>query len=358
MNVELALLVARLLLAAVFLLAGVAKLADREGSAKALHAFGLAPGLAQPLSWLLSAAEIAVAVALVPVASAWYGACGSLALLSIFVVGIGVNLARGRNPDCHCFGQLHSAPVGWPTLVRNGLLGAIAAWLVLRRPLETGPSLWAHLASAGDNERRIFILAACVLCFLFFRALRPSEPAEPASVAQESPMPEPAAPPPIVPIDGLPIGSPAPDFALPSVTGQQSSLQSLREQGKTICMVFVSPYCESCTALMPIISNRMGEREESFNIVVVSRGTAKENLAKLKDFDASRVLLQQAFEVSEVYGIIANPTAILIGADGLIQSHLVVGRDEIRQFIASSAKLSSVETPFPPVGLEHQRPQV
>ena len=358
MTVELALLVARLLLAAVFLLAGVAKLADRKGSTKALRAFGLALGLVEPMSWLLPAAEITAAVGLVPLASAWYAACGALALVGIFVVGIGVNLARGRNPHCHCFGQLHSAPVGWPTLVRNALLGAIAAWLVSRGPLEIGPSFWAHLASAGNHERRMFILAACVLSFLLFRALRPRQPAEPQIVAEESPMPEPAAPPPIVPADGLPIGSPAPDFALPAVTGQQRSLTSLREEGKTICMVFISPYCESCTALLPAIGNWTREHQESFNFVVVSRGTPKENLAKLKDFDASRVLLQQAFEVSEIYGITANPTAVLIDADGLIQSNLVVGRDEIRQFLSSSAKLSSMETPFPPAGLEHQRPQV
>ena len=48
----------------------------------------------------------------------------------LFVVGIGVNLARGRNPECHCFGQLHSAPAGWKTLARTGALAAVAGLLV------------------------------------------------------------------------------------------------------------------------------------------------------------------------------------------------------------------------------------
>jgi uncharacterized membrane protein YphA (DoxX/SURF4 family) len=93
--VELALLAVRLLLATVFVLAGVTKLLDHRGSSKALNNFGLPLGLAQPLSILLSAIEIVVAVALVPVAFAWYGACGALALLSLFAIGIGVTLARG-----------------------------------------------------------------------------------------------------------------------------------------------------------------------------------------------------------------------------------------------------------------------
>jgi peroxiredoxin len=357
--VELALLVARLVLAAVFLLAGVAKLRHPKGSSKALHDFGLPLKLAQPLSLLLSAGEIIVAVALVPVAFAWYGACAALALLSIFVVAIGVTVTQGRKPDCRCFGQLHSSPVGWPTLVRNGMLAAPAGWLVFRGRLHMGPSLPVYLTSAEDNERRVFIVAACVLCFLFLRALRQSERAEPESVASESPAVEaerivesPGAPEPdrertpperaaarriVATETGLSVGTPAPEFALPSITGQTRSLQSLREQGKTICVLFSSPYCESCQALVPNISGWMRDYEESLNIVVVSRGTAKENLAKLKDFEVSRVLLQQEFEVSEMYGCTATPAAVLVGTDGLIQSQLVVGREEIKQLISSAS---------------------
>ena len=128
--VDAGLLAARLLLAAVFLVAGLAKLADRAGSRKALVDFGVPVALAAPLGLLLPLAEIAVPAALVSIPSAWWGAVGALALLLLFVAGISVNLARGRKPDCHCFGQLHSTPAGWPTLVRNAVLAAIAGFVV------------------------------------------------------------------------------------------------------------------------------------------------------------------------------------------------------------------------------------
>src|SRR5947209_19976636 len=124
------LLLAGLLLAAVFVVAGLAKLADRAGSRQALVGFGLPAALAAPLGLLLPLAELAVAVALLPAAWAWWGALGALALLLLFVSGIGYNLAHGRQPDCHCFGQLHSAPAGWPTLTRNLVLAAIAGFVV------------------------------------------------------------------------------------------------------------------------------------------------------------------------------------------------------------------------------------
>jgi hypothetical protein len=125
----------------VFVVAGAAKLADRAGSRKALADFGVPSSLATPLATLLPLAELAVAAALIPAASAWWGALGALALLLLFVAGISINLARGRKPDCHCFGQLHSAPAGWRTLARNGALAAIAGFV-----------LWAgYEGSAGPS---------------------------------------------------------------------------------------------------------------------------------------------------------------------------------------------------------------
>src|SRR5688572_10702333 len=124
------LLVARVLLAGVFGVAGLAKLADRPGSRQALIDFGLPATLVRSLGLLLPLAELAVAAALLPLTTAWWGALGALALLLVFGVGIAGNLARGRRPACHCFGQLHSAPAGRATLLRNGVLAVLAGVLV------------------------------------------------------------------------------------------------------------------------------------------------------------------------------------------------------------------------------------
>src|SRR5215472_16732848 len=124
------LLIARVVLFVVFLVAGIAKLADLAGSRSALRDFGVPARLAEPFGLLLPLAELAVAVALLLPATAWWGAVGALTLLLLFVVGIGSNLARGQHPDCHCFGQLHKGTAGWPTLLRNLVLAAIAGLVV------------------------------------------------------------------------------------------------------------------------------------------------------------------------------------------------------------------------------------
>ena len=85
-------------------------------------------------------------------AAAWWGALVVLALLVLFMAGIGVALARGEQPDCHCFGQLHSSPAGWGTLVRNGVLAAAAAVVVVHGTANTGtsPTHWVTTLSAAE----------------------------------------------------------------------------------------------------------------------------------------------------------------------------------------------------------------
>lgn len=124
-------LLVRLMLAVVLAVAGVAKLTDRVGSRRAVVDFGVPERFASPVALLLPLAELTAAVLLVLRATARLGAVLALLLLAFFVAAIAVNLSHGRRPDCHCFGQLHSAPVGWPTLARNVVLALAAAWVVL-----------------------------------------------------------------------------------------------------------------------------------------------------------------------------------------------------------------------------------
>ena len=124
------LLIARVLLAGVFGIAGVAKLADRAGSRQALQEFGVPTILASPLGILLPLTELALAAALVPTASAWGGAIGALALLLLFVAGVGPTLAPGAPAGLPRLrpAPLRSVPGGRSTLVGDAALTAVAGF--------------------------------------------------------------------------------------------------------------------------------------------------------------------------------------------------------------------------------------
>jgi peroxiredoxin len=326
------------------------------GFRNALRDFGVPAAIARPMVLLLPLLELAVAVTLIPAGLAWYGARGALALLIAFLIAVGIAMIRGRKPDCHCFGQLHTAPVGWQTLIRNGVLTACAGWLASRAPGQLGPDLWAPFATLEGNALKVAIIAACAAAVFFFALVararpRPTpieSPPPPEEEPEEAPpakRPAAAAAPikhaPIKPGPmgiGLTIGTPAPGFELPALTGEKRSLEALRNQGRDVLLVFTSPFCMACEALASNLVRWIRETEGSPNVVLLSRGATKENRVKLKEFDASKVLLQPDFELAEAYDVASTPTAVLVGADGLIKSELSLGAAAIKQLLSASAR--------------------
>ena len=145
-------LVAALTLAGIFGLAGITKLRDLQGTRTAVRAFGGPVAIVPVVALVLPLVELAVAMSLLVPMARVMGTVGALGLLVLFSVVIAVNLARGKKPECHCFGQLHSAPTGWKTLARNALLGSIAAGLLVATRNEPGPSPWGWATARNATE--------------------------------------------------------------------------------------------------------------------------------------------------------------------------------------------------------------
>jgi len=120
----------RMVLVVVFGLAAAGKLADRAGGRRALVDLGIPERFTAAGAVLLPLAELAVAAALLVGPWARLGAAGALALLGLFSFVVALNLAAGRQTDCHCFGRLPSSRIGAATLVRNGMLAVLSALLL------------------------------------------------------------------------------------------------------------------------------------------------------------------------------------------------------------------------------------
>ena len=361
---NIALLIARLVLAVVFVVAGLTKLADRAGSRQALIDFGVPARLATPGGLLLPLAELAVAVALIPLVSAWWGALGALVLLALFIVGIAFNLARGRKPDCHCFGQLYSKPIGWSTLVRNTILAAVAAFVVgfgYSHPGLSATGWFGALALMQWIELIAGIIIVALLAgagWLLLLMLRQQgrlllriENLEAQLQASSTAAPQPAAQ---VPQPGLPVGSQAPAFALPGLYGETITLDFLRAADKPILLLFTDPGCGPCTALIPEVGRWQREYLGKLSVALISRGTPEANRAKVSEHGITQVLLQKDREVAEAYQDTGTPGAVLVRPDGTIGSPLVLGADAIRALVAQAVGLPALRsvpsTPTPTTG--------
>ena len=345
-----ALLIARLVLAGVFILAGVAKLLDLEGSRKAVIEFGLPAVLASPLALLLPLAELGVAVALIPASSAWLGALGALGLLLLFVVGISVNLARGRKPDCHCFGQLHSAPAGWKTLARNGILAAVAGFVLWAgyNGGDAGPGALSWLGALSAAQLLALVGGLVVLSLLagqwWFlvhllrqngRLLVRLETLEESIGAGGSVVaPSPNGSPLHQEAEGLPVGSAAPQFSLSGIYGESLTLEALRSSGKTVMALFTDPGCGPCNALLPEVGRWQEEHAHKLTLALISRGAVEENETKAQEHALENVVLQKDWEVSESYKVRGTPSAVLISPEGKVASPVAGGAEGIRDLLS------------------------
>jgi peroxiredoxin/uncharacterized membrane protein YphA (DoxX/SURF4 family) len=341
-----ALLIARVLLALVFATAGVAKLADRQGSRQAIVDFGVPAALAAPLGLLLPLAELAVAASLLPASTAWWGAVGALALLSVFGVGISINLARGRKPDCHCFGQLHSAPAGWKTLARNGVLAVVAGFVLWEGYDGAGPSALSWLVVLSTAQLLGLLGGVVVLALLagqwgfLVHLLRQNgrllvrlEAVE-ATLAEGGSVAPSSNGTPTHQAEGLPVGSAAPEFGLSGLHGETLTLEALRSSGKPVMALFTDPGCGPCNAMLPDVGRWQQEHAQKLTLALISRGDIEENKTKAQEHGLSNVLLQKDWEVSESFGVRGTPSAVLIAPDGKIASPVAGGAEGIRGLLS------------------------
>ena len=322
-------LLGTLLLSAVFLIAGALKLLNREDTAKNLLDFGAPEWLSRPAALALPLAEITVALALWPTSTAQWGAAAALALLLLFMAAIGWNLLQGKNPECRCFGQVSAKPVGRSTLVRNGVLAAVAAVLLTTE---------TPMASITDAATRVeFLQATTVTLGLALLAsllagswlalnlmqqqgrlllrLEMLEHRLGAGDAQPQQAPAPSVAP-----AGLPAGSKAPGFELPRLLeGGTVSLGELLGRGRPVMLVFSDPQCGPCNQLMPAVAGWQKELEDKVTVAFVNRGDRQANEEKAKALGLKNVLLQDKDEVADRFEVYGTPSAVLIGADGLIQ---------------------------------------
>src|SRR3954464_9643435 len=98
----------RIALSFVFSLAGITKLTDQPGTREAVKNFGAPSAAAPAIALILPFIELAIGVGFWFSRTTAVSSVAAIAVLVVFMIAIGINLARGQKHDCHCFGQIYS----------------------------------------------------------------------------------------------------------------------------------------------------------------------------------------------------------------------------------------------------------
>jgi peroxiredoxin/uncharacterized membrane protein YphA (DoxX/SURF4 family) len=346
---ELFLLIIRVILAALLVMAGVAKLADLKGAEKAARGFGVTGQLAKIGPVLLSAAEIILGAMLLFPSVSWFGAIGAAALLLIFIGMMAYQWSKGQAPDCHCFGQLHSEPVGVKSIIRNVIFLGLAIVPVLRGPAGQGlalQSVTAEMAPTILGTLGVIMLAGALL---YLRKIVETQDelrrrldvidviSRDGTAIDHDHATDPN--------QGLPIGSPLPAFELRDLNGVISSTRELVSRGTGMLFFFVSPTCEPCQVMLPEFARWTEELAGRVQCLFISSGSENDNRKKFDSLDSAHIFLDEDRPFALSVGGRWTPTALYVDSKGKVASHIAAGDIAIEELV-DKLKAAPLDSPF------------
>lgn len=312
---------ARIALIGVFVVAAIAKLADRAGSRRALEGFAVPQTLVSPAVIALPLLELATAALLAFAPTAQAGAALALALLVAFIGGIVAALRRGTTPDCHCFGQLHSRPAGRATVARNAALAAAASVILVAGP---GPGVPSWLSRSSG------VVVALVLVSLFAVALIYSG----LSLWQRNRELTGRGRTPEIPAV-LEVGQRVPDAELLADGDNKIRVLQLLEEEQRGILVFTSATCGPCLDLLPELARWREVLGGRLGIHVLAAGSAVEN-RRLASEHGIPVLIDGDGSAAKSFGVQATPSAIELDGTGRVLAPPAVGPPAIEGLIRAA----------------------
>lgn len=318
------LVLAPLVLAAVLVLSGLAKLRSPEESAGAFSSLRIPEWLDRPVVHrALPVGELVLALALIltPRPASVVVAAVAFALMVAYTVVIGRALTFGYPVTCACFGELGMGEVTRRTLVRNVLLSAVGALCIVYAcwqgaapgvaVVTGGPEVWGWVIGA--------VVAAAVAVLVLSESgnggWRASEVEEDGELADYIRQPTP----------------------LVSVQNIAASPISLRESARSqaVLLLSVSPGCASCRQILEeidVLRRRLAPVAlRELYALTPTQGQQLFQKAFIPDprhalFDPERM----ASTALELHG---TPSAVLLGTDGLLAGGPVAGKKQVLAFI-------------------------
>jgi len=138
------------------------------------------------------------------------------------------------------------------------------------------------------------------------------------------------------PVSKPQINSPAPDFTLRSLNGENININDLK--GKVVIINFWATWCSPCRLEMPVFQNKFDEFSEELLILAVnSQDTAEDAQFFMDELNLSfDVLLDTSGEVHKKYQVRGFPTTYVVDNDGIIRKQHVgtITEDQLDEYLS------------------------
>lgn len=138
---------------------------------------------------------------------------------------------------------------------------------------------------------------------------------------------------------GLKVGDPAPEITVTDLAGESLSIGRARSDGKTMLLMFVSPTCPVCKALLPLLKASRKSERAWLEIVVASDG----DLLEQRAFAQREGLTEFRYVVSAPLGMSYQvgrlPYAVLIDSAGKLSARGLINSREHLESLFEAQRL-------------------
>ena len=139
----------------------------------------------------------------------------------------------------------------------------------------------------------------------------------------------------LMPTSGPKVGELTEPLPLSDINGQSISIGGPDPQGLHTLVMFISPTCPVCKSLVPTAKSLANSERSRLNLVFASDGDRLEqHQAYARDLDLGKYSYVLSEKLGMNYEVSKLPFAVLVGADGTLQSKgLVNTREHLESLI-------------------------
>ncbi|WP_207555901.1 MauE/DoxX family redox-associated membrane protein [Intrasporangium flavum] len=323
-----ALTIAPVVLAVVLVVSAVGKLRSPSRSAEAFRDLRVpAPlrhrAVVEALPW----GELLLAVLLVSVGGlpGVLAAAAAVLLFASYLALVVRALGFEAPVDCACFGEFAPGRITRRTVVRNAWLLVLAVLsLVLADPAD-GISVLGRLSTAGAWPWLLAAAAAALTTWLV-TAPAPDAGAPSAAPPASGPLGDPAA---ATDADDDYVRTRTPSLPVVLGDGTETDLRQLSTQRAQL-LLFVSEGCGSC---QDVIAAAPRWRTELPAVDVRLVVTVPPGEGALTSSEEPQSLHDPRQRLRDTFGFWGTPSALLLGADGLLAGGPVTGGEAVPEFV-------------------------
>jgi methylamine dehydrogenase accessory protein MauD len=138
---------------------------------------------------------------------------------------------------------------------------------------------------------------------------------------------------------GLKVGELAPTVAVTDLEGQPLTIGGGRTDGRTLLLMFVSPTCPVCKALLPVLKSSRKSEQASIDVVLASDGDLAEQRAFVQEQGLGMFRYVVSAPLGISYQVSRLPYAVLIDAEGALRARGIINSREHLESLFEAQRL-------------------